>query len=90
MLLHLQLRVLQSLLEQEGNVATEAHLGQDLQIGVALLDCFVDEDALGIQHFVVDLLADVCSRVMTQNYSFVGFLDLSFPEHLKQKWGSID
>jgi len=51
----LNVNLLPRILEQEVNVAREAHFSKNLQLWVTFLDCLIDKNALRIKHLVVDL-----------------------------------
>ena len=69
--------VLAALLE-EGDVARVAQLGDDLQGRVDLLDRFVNEDVLGVEHLICHRLALLLDQawIVAQDHSLSCTLDL--------------
>ena len=67
---------------QEVDILVIRHLGEDLEVRVALLDGLVDKDRLSIQQLILDLGRRGGGWIVAQNHCLVGFVDLGLPEDL--------
>jgi len=74
---------------QEVNATCEAHFCHYLELGVALLDGFINKDALCVQHLVGKFGAGVGSRVVSKDHSFVSLVDLCFSQHFYQERAAV-
>lgn len=60
-----------------------------MKVRITLLNCLINENTLGIKHFVVDLRALVGGGVVAKDDCLISFMDLGFPENLQEKGRAI-
>ena len=63
---------------------------EDLETWLTFFDSFVDEDGLSIKHLVWKLVAGGCCGVMTEDNSFISFVNLSFSKDFYKKRRAIN
>lgn len=84
-----------SLGQQKVNVRTVVDLSKDLKCWVEFFDCLVNEYGLGVNHFVIDLIAPSNfiagnGGIVPHDHCFVSFVDVSMAESLMLEGSTLD